>query len=396
MDRTIAHMDLDTFFVSVSRLENSALINKPVLIGGGGDRGVVASCSYEARKFGVRSAMAMKLARRLCPEAIVVRGDYEKYSYYSNIITEIISGQVPVYEKASIDEFYMDLTGMDRFFGCYKWAGELRQKIQKDTGLPISFGLSKNKTVSKIATGEAKPNGQMLIETGNEINFLAPLKVGKIPMIGEKTEMLLYSMGIEKVKTLQQMPPGLLENVLGKNGIVIWKKANGIDSTPVEPYSERKSISTEETFEKDTIDVHKLRSVLVAMTEKLAFQMRSAQQLTSCITVKIRYSNFDTHTVQSQIPYTSGDHILLKKVKELFEKLFEKRMLIRLIGVRFSGLVHGNYQIGLFEDSDEMIRLYQAMDKMKTKYGDTAVQRAMSMDMQLRQMSSFNKGNPKH
>lgn len=389
-DRTVAHMDMDTFFVSVSRLENSALQGKPVLVGGSSDRGVVASCSYEARKFGVRSAMAMKLARRLCPEAIVIRGDYEKYSYYSNIVTEIVSEHVPVYEKSSIDEFYMDLTGMDRFFGCYKWAGELRQKIQKNTGLPISFGLSKNKTVSKIATGEAKPNGQMLIERGTEKNFLSPLKVGKIPMIGEKTEMLLYNMGVEKVKTLQQMPPALLENVLGKSGVVIWKKANGIDNTPVEPYSERKSISTEETFDKDTIDVNKLRAVMVAMTEKLAFQMRNSQKLASCLTVKIRYANFDTHTVQSQIAYTACDHVLIKKVKELFERLFERRMLVRLIGVRFSGLVHGNYQISLFEDSDEMIRLYQAMDKMKSKYGDTAVQRALSMDTRLRQMNPFN------
>lgn len=390
MERTIVHMDLDSFFVSVSRLHNSSLNGKPVLIGGSSDRGVVASCSYEARKFGIHSAMPMKLAKRLCPEAIIVRGDYEAYSKYSNDITSIISENVPIYEKSSIDEFYMDLTGMDRYFGCYKWATELRQKIQHDTGLPISFGLSKNKTVSKIATGEAKPNGQMRIDFGNEKNFLSPLSVSKIPMIGEKTSQLLRNMGVQKIKTLQEMPVELLENVLGVNGASIWKKANGIDNTPVEPYSERKSISTEETFENDTTDPVKLNATLVAMTEKLAFQLRNEGKLSSCITVKIRYSNFDTHTMQAKIAYTSCDHTLLTKVKELFEKLYQRRMLIRLVGVRFSHLVGGAYQINLFDDSEQMIKLYQAMDRMRKKYGSDSVHRAISAGHDLRQFNPFN------
>lgn len=388
--RTIVHMDLDSFFVSVSCLEHPSLRGKPVIIGGTGDRGVVASCSYEARAFGVRSAMPVKLARRLCPDALVVRGDYDRYSYYSDIVTEIISESVPVYEKSSIDEFYMDLSGMDRFFGCYKWATELRQKITRETGLPISFGLSLNKTVSKIATGEAKPNGQMKIDTGTEKNFLAPLRVDKIPMVGEKTFHLLRSMGVEKVFTLQQMPPELLSHVLGENGIMIWKKANGIDTSPVEPYSERKSISTEETFSQDTIDVERLRAILVGMTEKLAFSLRKQQKLTSCISVKIRYSNFDTHTQQLRIPYTSCDHTLIARVKELFDKLYNRRLLIRLIGVRFSYLVGGGYQISLFEDSEEMIRLYQAMDRLRKRFGDSAVQRAAGKGIQRRGFNPFN------
>ena len=390
MERTVVHMDLDSFFVSVSRLQNSALNGKPVLVGGSSDRGVVASCSYEARKFGIHSAMPMKLARRLCPEAIIIRGDYENYSKYSSLITDMISEQVPLYEKSSIDEFYLDLSGMDKFFGCYKWATELRQKIQKETGLPISFGLSVNKTVSKVATGEAKPNGQMRIDFGNEKNFLSPLPVSKIPMVGEKTAHLLRSMGVEKIKTLQEMPVELLENVLGVNGVSIWKKANGIDNTPVEPYSERKSISTEETYDTDTTDLNKLTSTLVAMTEKLAFQMRTEGKLTSCIAVKIRYSNFDTHTKESRIAYTSCDHTLIKKVKELFEKVYERRMLIRLVGVRFSHLVGGAYQINMFEDSEQMIRLYQAMDRMRQKHGDDKIQRAVSSGYQLRQFNPFN------
>lgn len=383
-------MDLDSFFVSVSRLQNNALIGKPVLVGGSSDRGVVASCSYEARKFGIHAAMPMKLARRLCPEAIIIRGDYENYSKYSSIVTEMISEQVPLYEKSSIDEFYLDLSGMDKFFGCYKWATELRQKIQKETGLPISFGLSVNKTVSKVATGEAKPNGQMQIDFGNEKQFLSPLSISKIPMVGEKTAHLLNSMGVEKIKTLQEMPVELLEHVLGVNGISIWKKANGIDLTPVEPYSERKSISTEETYDTDTTDLQKLTSTLIAMTEKLAFQMRKEGKLTSCIAVKIRYSNFDTHSKESRIAYTSCDHTLIKKVKELFEKVYERRMLIRLVGVRFSHLVGGAYQINMFEDSAQLVQLYQAMDRMRKKHGDDKIQRAISAGYQLRQFNPFN------
>jgi len=386
----IVHMDLDTFFVSVSRLQNSALIGKPVLIGGTGDRGVVASCSYEARAFGIHSAMPMKLARRLCPEALVVRGDYEDYSYYSNTITDIIKESVPVYEKTSIDEFYIDLTGMDRFFGCYTLASELRKKITKETGLPISFGLSMNKTVSKVATGEAKPNGQMQIEFGTEKNFLAPLPVRKIPMIGEKTAELLRTMGVEKVKTLQEMPVELLEHVLGDNGRMIWKKANGIDNSPVEPYSERKSISCEETFSQDTIDVNQLKAVLIAMTEKLTFQLRKEQKLSACVTVKIRYSNFDTHTVQARIGYTSCDHILIDKAKELFDKLYQRRMLVRLVGLRFSHLVGGAYQINLFEDSEEIIRLYQAMDRMRLRFGEESVKRAVSTEFKMKTFNPFN------
>ena len=378
-DRTIVHMDLDSFFVSVSRLENSALHNKPVIVGGTSDRGVVAACSYEARAFGVHSAMPIKLARRLCPDAIIIRGDYDRYSYYSEVVTDIIKEDVPVYEKSSIDEFYIDMTGMDRFFGCYNYTSELRQRIMKETGLPISFGLSENKTVSKVATGEAKPNGQKKIDFGDEKVFLGPLSIKKIPMVGDKTYTLLRSMGVERVYTLQEMPPDLLTKVLGENGFVLWKKANGIDNTPVEPYSERKSISTEETFEQDTADVVFLKSLLVKMTEKLAFQLRSENKLTACITVKIRYSNFDTHTTQSRISYTSSDHTLIAKAKELFDKLYERRMLIRLIGIRFSHLVGGGNQINLFEDSEEIINLYQAMDHLRKKFGNAAISRAVGL-----------------
>lgn len=376
---TISHLDLDTFFVSVERLMDSRLNGRPVLIGGITDRGVVASCSYEARAFGVHSAMPMRMARELCPEAVVIRGNSANYSKYSHMVTEIIRERVPLFEKTSIDEFYVDLTGMDKFFGCLKLASELRQTIIKESGLPISFGLASNKTVSKIATGLAKPNNELHVPHGNEKPFLAPLSVRKIPMVGSKTYQTLRNLGVKKIKTVQEMPQDMMGRVLGKHGEVIWKKANGIDNSPVIPYSERKSISTERTFDRDTTDVHRLRGILVAMAENLAFQLRRGKKLTACITVKMRYSDFDTRTMQARIPYTSADHVIIPKVKELFEKLYNRRMLVRLIGVRFSHLVNGGHQINLFGDTEEMINLYQAMDRVRLRYGDRAVIRASGM-----------------
>ncbi len=390
MNRSIMHIDLDSFFVSVERLTNPKLIGKPVLVGGTSDRGVVASCSYEAREFGIHSAMPMRMARQLCPDAIVIRGDTEQYSYYSNMVTDIVQSEVPLYEKTSIDEFYIDLTGMDRFFGCYKLAGEIRQKIMKETHLPISFALSTNKTVAKVGTGEAKPNGQKEIPIGTEKIFLAPLSIKKIPMVGDKTYQTLRDMGVVWIRTLQEMPAELMEQVLGQNGRVIWKKANGIDNSPVEPYSERKSISTERTFDKDSIDVSALKLLLISMTEKLAFQLRSEEKLTACVTIKIRYSDFNTFTMQARLPYTSLDHVLMEKAKELFDKLYQKRMLIRMIGVKFSHLVQGSYQYNLFEDSVTQIQLYQAMDKMRLRYGKDAVGIAAGLGVKHNDFNPFN------
>ncbi|MCC6371896.1 MAG: DNA polymerase IV [Bacteroidia bacterium] len=390
MERQVIHMDLDSFFVSVERRINPQLIGKAVLVGGSSDRGVVASCSYEARSFGIHSAMPMRMARQLCPDAVIVKGDHEQYGKYSEMVTDIIKENVPLYEKPSIDEFYIDMTGMDKFFGCYKLATEIRQKIMKETNLPISFALSVNKTVSKVGTGEAKPNGQRKIDAGTEKNFLAPLSIKKIPMVGDKTYQLLRNMGIEKVKTVQEMPVKLMQQVLGENGVVIWKKANGIDNSPVEPYNERKSLSTECTFEKDTIDTGHIKRVLVSMTEKLAFQLRSEEKLTACVTVKIRYSDFNTYTMQMHLPYTALDSVLIEKVKELFNKLFQKRMLIRLIGVRFSHLIQGTYQFDLFNDTTEQLQLYSAMDKLRKRFGEDAVMRADGLDLDKRDTSLFN------
>jgi DNA polymerase-4 len=390
LQKQIKHIDLDSFFVSVECRSNNQLLDKPVAIGGSGDRGVIASCSYAARKFGVHSAMPGKLAKQLCPDLIFLRGDYDSYTKASTEVTQIIEEAVPLFEKTSIDEFYIDMTGMDQFFGALKFATELRTKIIKETGLPISFGLSKNKTVSKIATGLAKPNGYKYVNYGDEKTFLAPLSVRKIPMIGEKTAENLRKMGVQKIYTLQEMPMQLLEAAFGKQGIMMWEKANGIDNSVITPYVDRKSISSEETFDKDTMDIPMLESLMVSMTEDLCFKMRKENFLAGCVSVKIRYSDFNTHSQQIKINYTAADHLLIPQVKELFKKLYHRRMLIRLIGVRFSQLVRGHHQIHLFNDTETQINLYQAMDHINKRYGNKTVHRAVTKGLKTKHFNPFN------
>ncbi len=378
-ERTIVHFDLDSFFVAVERLRNSELKEVPVIIGGYSDRAVVASCSYEARKYGVHSAMPVAKAKLLCPNAVIVKGNMELYSKYSHLVTEIIDEEAPLYEKASIDEHYIDITGMDRFYGSYNWAHNLRLRIINETGLPISFGLSINKTVAKIATGQAKPNGEKYVPSNEVKAFLNPLPVTKIPMIGEKTNLILRNNNIHTIEELSSRSQQEIVKLLGSSGIIIWNKANGIDPTPVIATHERKSISSEETFERDITDIKRIDQIIVHMAEKIAFQLRKEQKLTSCITVKIRYADFSTETIQKQIQYTAFDHIILSVARDLFTKLYKKGRQIRLIGLRLSNLVEGAQQIDLFTDTNEMINLYQALDKMKKRFGKDAVHRAAGL-----------------
>lgn len=389
MSRQIAHMDLDSFFVSVERLLNPTLLDKPVIVGGSAERGVVSSCSYEARKMGVRSAMPMRMAVSLCPQAIIVKGSYERYSFYSNIVTEIISAEVPLFEKASIDEFYLDLSGTDRFFGAYKLATALREKIIKETALPISFALSTSKTVAKIGTGQAKPNGQMEIPAGTEKQFLAPLSIRKIPMLGQKSFDTLSAKGITEIRHIQNMKPEGMVKLLGDFGAVLWQKANGICHSVVEPYSERKSLSTECTFGSDTPDEAHLHRVLLSMTEKLCYQLRGEQFSTSCVAIKIRYSNFETVSMQSTLAPTSVDQALFDKIKLLFAQLYAKGKSVRLIGIRFSHLQAGLVQADLFENTSEQMQLNTAIDKLKDKFGEDVIMRAQSMDLNKRETNLF-------
>jgi DNA polymerase-4 len=381
MERRIVHMDLDSFYVSVERKLDSSLNGKPVIIGGTGDRAVVSSCSYEARAFGVHAAMSGKMAKQLCPHAIFIRGDMDEYSKYSNIVTDIIEEKAPLVEKASIDEHYLDISGMDKYIkNSMLWSQELRERIIKESGLPISFGLSENKTVSKVATGVAKPNGEKCVDSGIEKLFLAPLSIKRIPGVGDKTYMSLRNMGIEKIQTVQQMPMIMLQKAFGENGKVIWNKANGIDNSPVEPYTEQKSISKETTFQTDTTDVELLKNILISMVEELGFELRKSKKVAGCVVLKLRFSDFETHVFQASIPYTASDHLIVQKLMELFKKNFTRRVLIRLIGVKLTKLVNGQTQIDLFEDTQEMINLYQSLDKIKLRFGDKAVMKCVSLN----------------
>jgi len=377
MDRQIVHMDMDAFYVSCTLLKMPELKGKPLIIGGTSDRGVVTSASYEARKYGVKSAMPTRLALQLCPDALVLKGDVDLFTEYSDIINEIISEKAPLHERASIDEFYMDMSGMDRFFGSLKFTKELVSRVHRETGLPMSFGLSVNKTVAKMCTNFIKPQGDLFIPQGQVQPFLDPQSIRSIPSLGDVTYKLLRRIRIKIIQTLRQLPPESMQELLGKNGMHLWKKANGIDQSPVIPYSSKKSISTEQTFDKDTQNIKELKALLVVMIEKIAFKLRNSGQMCSRIAIRIRYANRDTETMQRKIAFTSSDDVLIKVAHELFDKLYHRRMLLRLVGVKLSGLIQGNQQIDLFQDNVKKIRLYQAMDRMKHRFNNpTLIRRA--------------------
>jgi DNA polymerase-4 len=373
--RIIAHFDLDAFFVSVECLNDPSLKGKPLLVGGR-ERGVVAACSYEARKFGIHSAMPMKTALRLCPQAIVTNNSRGEYSKYSRIVTNIIAEKAPLFEKASIDEFYLDLTGMEKYFQPYQWVIDLRQEIIDKTGLPISFALASNKMVAKIGTDAAKPNGYIHIPFGREKEFLAPLTVNKIPGVGDQTYENLKAIGVYTIRDLSEQSPEVLEKRFGKYGLDLWNKAQGIHHGEVTPYYETKSISTESTFEENILDVDRLMTELVHMTERVAYELRQDNKTAGCIAVKIRYPDFETTSKQTTIPYTFYDDELIPKAKELFHKLWRKGLPVRLMGVRLSELTEEAVQTNLFNDAEKKNDLYKAIDDVKNRFGKYSITKA--------------------
>lgn len=373
--RTIAHFDLDSFFVSVEVLNNPSLKGKPVAVGGR-ERGVVAACSYEARKFGIHSAMPMKTALKLCPQLIVTNSSRGEYSKFSRWVTDIIAAEAPLFEKASIDEFYLDLSGMDRYFNAFEWTKQLRQKIIDQTKLPISFGLAANKMIAKMATNEAKPNGFLWIPAGKETEFLDPMKVNKIPGVGDHTFRSLLQVGIETIKELREAKPEMLERYIGSYGIDLWHKAHGRHDGLVAEYHEAKSVSTENTFEENKKDMDFLMSELVRMTEKIAFELRQDNKMAGCLTVKIRYPDFETTSRQTSIPYTFYDDELIPIAKDLFHKLYRKNQAVRLLGVRLSELTGEAIQTNLFSDIGRKAELYKAIDDVKNRFGKSALTKA--------------------
>jgi DNA polymerase IV len=372
----IAHFDLDSFFVSVEIRNNPAFKGKPVAVGGY-ERGVVAACSYEARKFGIHSAMPMKKAMQLCPQLIVTnasRGDYSKYSRW---VTDIIAAKVPLFEKASIDEFYIDMTGMDKFFGVSQYAKDLRQHIMDETGLPISCGLASARFIAKMATNEAKPNGFLEIPHGKETAFLWPLGIEKINGVGKQTEQHLKSYGIYTIEDIAKTPIEHLEKIAGKWGEALWHKAHGIGSTEITTDWKQKSMSHENTFDTNYTDIDFLHKELIRLTEKTAYSLREDEKMTGCITVKIRYSDFETISKQEVIDYTALDDVLIAKVKDLFNKAYEKNRPVRLLGVRFSHMLPITTQMSLFENNLEKLNLYKAVDDIKDRFGSKMVTKAV-------------------
>ncbi len=374
--RHIAHFDLDSFFVAVEIINNPSLRGKPIIVGGSSERGVVSTCSYEARKFGVHSAMPMRTAVKLCPQAILLRGSMNQYSKYSRWVTDIIASKVPSFEKASIDEFYCDLTGMDKFFKVSQYTRELRELIIKETGLPISCGLSSAKFISKIATNEAKPNGFLEVPHGREKDFLWPLKIEKINGVGKQTEQQLKSFGIYTIEDIARTPVEILERYVGSWGHSLWQKAHGIGSADIETDWEQKSMSRENTFHENISDIGLLHSELVRLTEQNAYDLRSDEKMTGCVTVKVRYPDFETVSRQETIDYTSLDDLLIAKVKDLFNKLHRKGQPVRLLGVRFSQLIPFTLQMNLFNNNEEKLNLYKAVDEIKDRFGIKSIKKA--------------------
>ncbi|MEO6732829.1 MAG: DNA polymerase IV [Ferruginibacter sp.] len=375
--RIIAHFDLDSFFVSVEVLNDPSLKGKPVFVGGG-ERGVVAACSYEARKFGIHSGMPSRKALLLCPHAIVVKGTRGEYSRYSRWVTQIIAAKAPLFEKASIDEFYLDLTGMDKFFNPMQWTIDLRQQIIDETKLPISFGMGSNKMIAKIATGEAKPNGYLQVPPGKEREFLAPMPVNKIPGVGDHTYEVLKAMGIWTINDINSRTKEELEQRLGKWGIDLWHKSFGLHLGEVSQYHEAKSISSENTFDENKTDMHFLMAEVVRLSEKIAFELRQDGKVAGCIAVKIRYPDFETTSRQTTVPFTCADDEIIPVAKDLFHKLYKKGKPVRLLGVRLSELTNEAIQTNLFDDATRKNDLYKAIDGVKNRFGKYKIKRASS------------------
>jgi len=372
----IAHFDLDSFFVSVEILKDPSLKGKPVIVGGQNEKGIVTTCTYEARKFGVHSAMPMKTAMRLCPQAIVVSGNYPEYSRYSKWVTDIIGSKAPLFEKASVDEFYVDLQGMDKFFDPLKWTIGLRELIMNETRLPISFGIAKNKMVAKMATNEAKPNGFLQVPLGKEKEFLAPLEVNKIPGVGEQANKILNYHGIKFIRDIHETTPENLEKLLGKWGYELWNKAQGNHTSVITEYREAKSISKENTFHENVLDIEILMAEIVRMVEKVCFELRKEEKVAGCVTIKLRYPDFETTSRQASIPYTSADDEIIPVAKALFHKLYKKGKPVRLLGVRLSNFSEDSVQANFFHDAERKNSLYKSLDDVKNRFGKNSVNRA--------------------
>ncbi len=382
--RSILHVDMDSFFVSVERLLDPDLVCKPVLVGGDPiGRGVVASASYEARKFGVHSAMPMARAVRLCPNAVVVHGSYERYGEFSAKVREIFLRFTPLVEMASLDEGYLDLTGTERLWGPdWKAAQTLRDSIHTGIRLPCSMGLGTNKLIAKVASSLAKPAGYLRILPGEEAAFLAPLPIGALPGIGPKTAERLHSFGLESVGDIAALGVDTLEGVFGEAGRDLWERSLGRHDAAVEPEREAKSVGREHTFPDDVDDPGVIIATLSHLSELVATSLREDKVLARTITLKFRYADFKTHTAaRTLLDPTDDEGLILRVVRDLLRKNWNRRVRLRLVGISTGNLVKSGWQLDLFDRDriEKQVRLHQAVDAIRDRHGFTSIERARSL-----------------
>lgn len=364
---------MDAFFVSVERKLDPSLEGKPVIVGGNphSGRGVVAACSYEARKYGLHSAMPIKTAYRLCPQGLYIRGHSKEYSRYSNAVKSILEKYFPVIEQTSIDEFYLDFSGCEKIYGHpEKFAEKIQKEIWDELHLPCSIGISSNKTISKIASDFNKPKGITFVPHGKEKEFLAPLPIEKIPGIGKATFALLRSRGFKTTGDIANSSKDRLKSLMGKHGIDLWKKANGFGSTHLTPEHERKSISKETTFGNDIADKTEIESVIFKLVEQICQLLRKENMRASTVSIKLRYSDFTTLTRSKTINPTDDDQIVYDTAVGLFRKAYTRDAGIRLIGVGLSKLDNFVEQGSLFDDEETpRKRMLGAVTKLRDKFG---------------------------
>ncbi len=370
----ILHMDLDTFFVSVERLLDPKLNGKPVIVGGNPyGRGVVAGCSYEARAFGVHSAQPIRQAFRLCPTAAFLHGNYLHYAEYSKLVSELLRELTPVCERASVDEFYLDLSRCERLTGnAYEWAQSIQHTVQGETELPISFGLAANKLIAKVATTEVAKKGAArhhTVELGREREFLSPFPIRALPGIGAVSEEQLEAYGIRRIGQIAELPSMLLQRLFGKTGQNLHQRANGIDHSPVITTREQQTYSRERTFGADTLDPEFLFSQLLSIASELASDLRAAKILTQKLTVKLRYTDFQTVTKTLSCSWTNEDRTIYKLAEKLFRAVYTRRVKVRLLGIEAHSLLPDLEQEFLFTETKPFNPVYATIDLLKEKYG---------------------------
>jgi len=375
----ILHVDMDAFFVSVELLTRPELRGKPVVVGGRPDqRGVVSAASYEARKYGIHSAMPLRTAGRLCPHAVFLDGHHEKYGEWSDRVASILARFSPIVEMVSIDEAYLDLAGTERIYGPpFAAADKLLRTITKETQLPCSGGLATTRLVAKVASDQGKPRGLVWVAPGMEARFLAPLPIRKIPGIGEVTERALRALAIETVEHLASHSQEKLETVFGQWGTALFRKARGGDAYEFLIDAEPKSISHNHTFGEDTSDVAEMESMLSHLSQKACKRLREAGLSSRTLTLTIRYAGFQTYTRSRTVPDPARlDADVFAVFLELFREHRDPKRKVRLLGVALSALAHGAEQLDLLqaERRDKLKKLTEATDRLRDKFGFGSVQ----------------------